>query len=262
MGRSRYQEIAASLRQDIVNGLFRNGTLPAEKELCEIWGTSRGPVRNALALLRQQGYIETGRGSASRIITQMESQSATSYVPFTKWAKASGHKPGGRTIQIALMRADPWRAKQLGIAAGSMAVELRRLRLLDDRPVMLERSLFLKDVGRLLIDENLDDCSITEILAGHDIAFSSTRYSIESIAANAEEAQLIGIREGDPLLRLQRTTTDQNGRVFECADDRYQAGIVSFRVENTPPTSAGPYDSRASMALRTTGTPKLQLLAT
>ncbi|MCD1573026.1 winged helix-turn-helix domain-containing protein, partial [Agromyces mediolanus] len=53
-----YKEIAEELRQRIASGQLSPGDeVPTEAELAERWSTSRGPIRNALAELRQEGLI-------------------------------------------------------------------------------------------------------------------------------------------------------------------------------------------------------------
>lgn len=52
VGRSRYEEIAESLRQAIRGGVHPPGSrLPSESDLAAEWGASRGTVRQAVALL-------------------------------------------------------------------------------------------------------------------------------------------------------------------------------------------------------------------
>ena len=60
--------IAAELRQLIGDGSLQPGdVLPSEARLAEYHLASRGTVRSALALLRQQGVIETVAGRGWRV---------------------------------------------------------------------------------------------------------------------------------------------------------------------------------------------------
>jgi GntR family transcriptional regulator len=55
-----YQQIAGWLRDQIAAGRWpENEPLPAEKELADAFGVSRDAVRHALAVLRDDGLIET-----------------------------------------------------------------------------------------------------------------------------------------------------------------------------------------------------------
>lgn len=53
-----YQDIYIRVRDDILNQKYAGGTFLSEAELCERYGVSRTPVREALIRLAQDQYIE------------------------------------------------------------------------------------------------------------------------------------------------------------------------------------------------------------
>ncbi|MBT2383834.1 GntR family transcriptional regulator [Streptomyces sp. ISL-11] len=64
-----YKQIAADLIRDIEAGTLEVGSpLPSESELVERYGVARNTVRNAVAHLRDGGFVETvpKRGSYVR----------------------------------------------------------------------------------------------------------------------------------------------------------------------------------------------------
>jgi len=65
----RYQQIVADLRGNIERGKYNEGDiLPSEAELKEMFAVSRHTIREALRTLRNEGYLETRQGAATRII--------------------------------------------------------------------------------------------------------------------------------------------------------------------------------------------------
>lgn len=60
-----WRQVAADLRRRIGEGEFP-ARLPAEQALAEEYETAQTTVRKALALLREQGVIETEHGWGSR----------------------------------------------------------------------------------------------------------------------------------------------------------------------------------------------------
>lgn len=63
------RQIARQLGDQIARGKIEVGAkLPTETRLCELFGVSRTAVREAIALLRSQGLIETQRGVGSRVV--------------------------------------------------------------------------------------------------------------------------------------------------------------------------------------------------
>ncbi|MEU7617165.1 GntR family transcriptional regulator [Micromonospora rifamycinica] len=64
----RYRQIADELRARIEAGVLPPGApLPTEPEMMQEWGVSRGPVREAIALLRAEGLISTARRRGSHV---------------------------------------------------------------------------------------------------------------------------------------------------------------------------------------------------
>lgn len=231
---SVYEQIADDLRQRITSGDLRPGDdVPTEGELAARWRTSRGPVRNALAALRAEGLVESTRGRPSRVATRPVRQPVDTSVPFTRWAREIGARPGAHTQSVTLHRADAERAHLLGVEPGDLVVDVLRLRTLDDRPAMLERLTYVEEVGRLLLGADLDAVSITEVLQSHGYDVGDVDHEIDAVAADEDDARLLDVGPGTPVLRLRRFSYGADGRVFEAGDDRYRSDVVRFTVATT-----------------------------
>lgn len=63
--RTRFiHDILSQIEEAIVNGKYRVGDkLPSERELCDLFQTSRGPLREALRVLEQKGLITIKAGA-------------------------------------------------------------------------------------------------------------------------------------------------------------------------------------------------------
>lgn len=226
-----YNQIADDLRDRIVSGQLAPGDdVPTEAELALRWNTSRGPIRNALAMLRTEGLIETTRGRPARVRERRAHQAVDVSIPFTRWARDIGAEPGARTQEISLRKANAEKAALLGIAEGEPVVDILRLRLLDGRPTMLERLTYIEPVGRLLFGVDLDAVSITEYLDELGHGYADVDHEIEAVAADDTDAELLEVLQGTPILRLRRISRDAEGRTFEASDDRYLSDIVRFTV--------------------------------
>ena len=71
--------LAAELRQKILGGEYGDGQrLPAERQLAEHHGLSRGTVREALSLLEQSGLIARRRGSGNYVTDSTEDSTVDS----------------------------------------------------------------------------------------------------------------------------------------------------------------------------------------
>ncbi|WP_240694864.1 GntR family transcriptional regulator [Cryobacterium sp. SO1] len=241
-----YVQIADDLRRRIVSGEMAPGAeVPSEGELAELWHSSRGPIRNALAALRTEGLIETHRGRPARVTERKAQQAADVSIPFTRWALGMGAVPGAVTQEITRRRADEEKARTLGIETGAPIVDVVRLRLLDGRPTMLERLTFIEEVGRVLFDVDLDTVSITEYLDQRGWGYTDIDHEIDAVAADELDGRLLDVQPGTPILRLHRVTRGTDGRVFEASDDRYRSDIIRFTVSASGRAREGSHFIRA-----------------
>lgn len=218
----------------INNGTWPAGSrLPSEAELCREFGTSRGPIRQALAFLRSEGAISGGRGRSPVVRGGVPSQSFSTFNSFTEWARKMGKEPGQRTVEVAIRQAGAEAAAALEIPVGEKVVDVLRVRYLDGEVAMLETSTFIYEVGRLLLDFDTDGGSIFEFLRQRGIKIHSARHTIDAIAASPVQAEALGTQPGWPLLRERRLTAIEDGTHVEYAEDCYLPGITNFIIDNT-----------------------------
>ncbi|WP_245702781.1 GntR family transcriptional regulator [Arthrobacter subterraneus] len=235
-----HERLSEEFRNRIAQGIWAPGSqLPSEAELCREFGTSRGPVRQALAALRAEGVLTGGRGRPPRVCGQVQSQSFSTFLSFTEWALSVGKVPGQRTQEIARRTASEEAASYLCLPHGEPVVELLRLRLLDGVPAMIERTSFVLPLGNRLFDFDTDSGSIFAFLLEQGADLFSARHTIDAVAAGEQDAALLGQPVGTPLLRERRVTSSSTGSPLEYSDDRYLPTLTNFTIENNVQHRAG-----------------------
>ncbi|MDH6113421.1 GntR family transcriptional regulator [Kitasatospora sp. MAP12-15] len=245
-GGALYRQVAADLREAITTGAYGEaGRLPAEGALAERYGVSRGTVRQALAVLRADGLVTSRRGTRRVVLGNARVQSFSELLSFTHWARSMGEEPGGRLESLIRRPADAAEREQLRLEPGAEVYVTLRLRTLSGTPVMVERTVYPQHIGQLVAQLPPDVVSHTEQLREHGILFTDADHTIDVVAANAEDAKLLGCRRGAPLLRERRRTTDPTGTPVEWSQDRYLPGTVAFSVHNSLATSALSRHARA-----------------
>lgn len=238
---ARHEHVAAELRHRITRRVYEIGqSLPTESVLCAEFGVSRGPVRQALSTLRNEGLIRLSRGKPAVVRSHDATQTLDTFTPFTQWAQRTGRTAGSRTIEVARRRASEAAVVALGLEADDFVVEVLRVRLLDGEPAMIERSTFVEAVGSLLFEFDTDTGSITDYLGGRGVFYDSMEHVLDAVAAGNVDAENLGVEPGSPLLRERRTSRDPQGAVFEFADDRYRPDLVAFSIVNARTIDARP----------------------
>lgn len=234
MKMAMHEQLRDEFRHRIDSGSWPEGApLPSEAVLCQEFGASRGPIRQALAALRSDGAISGGRGKPPVVRRAVISQSVETFLSFTEWAESMGKVPGQQTQEITRRPAGPTVAAQLGLQAGDPVVSLLRLRLLDGEAAMVERSHFVPSAGRALFDFDTDSGSTFRYLLSAGVDLHSARHTIDAVAADTVDAELLGVAVGAPLLRERRVTFSSDGDPLEYAEDRYRPELANFMINNT-----------------------------
>ena len=247
-----HRRVTEELRARIGSGEWPVGMqLPSEAALCREFGTSRGPVRQALATLRAEGVVVGGRGRAPVVGRFVPSQSFSTFTSFTEWARSIGKAPGQRTLELAKRPATSVVAGLLRLGEGGAVIDVLRVRSLDGVPTMVERASFILEVGLHLADFDCDSGSLHAHLTSRGIDLRRARHTIDAVAANRLDAEVLGIATGSPLLRERRLTCDGAGRPLCVAEDRYRPELANFAIENevdrrTPLTRADPTHDRSA----------------
>lgn len=169
----------------------------------------------------------------------VQSQPFSTFMSFTEWAESIGRTPGQRTCEVARRPAGTEVARELEIPEGEPVVEVLRLRSLDGTPAMVERTSFVLAVGRMLFDFDPDSGSIFRYLQSQGVDLSRARHTIDAVAADARDAELLQVEPGTPLLRERRLTSSADGRRVEYSEDRYLPELTNFTIENTSEHRAG-----------------------
>jgi GntR family transcriptional regulator len=230
----RHRAIAEELRAGIRAGLYPPGSqLPSELELARSYGVARGTVRQALHTLKAQGTVASRQGARGVVLAEPRSQSFSELISFSAWARSLGEVPSGRVVSLGRHLADELDAGRLDIPHGSAIFRLVRVRLLGARPVLIERTTFPEWVGRLVAAIDLERQSIYAELAGRGVLFASARHTVSAMPAEADDAELLELPAGTPLLRQLRRTSSRAGEPLEWSDDRYRGDTVSFSIDNS-----------------------------
>ena len=230
-GAAPYAEIVADLRRRILDGEFAvGGRLPGEAALAQEYGVTRSPVRRAMAQLARQSLVLSRPRGGWIVQAGHQTQGFDRMLSFAQWAESGGRIPAGRIVSRGYRPATARESRLLGIRLGEPVLRFTRVRILDGRPMMVERSAWAPWVAASIVDVPDDVVSTTEALAEAGIRVTSGTHRIEAAAASKQDAELLGVRRSSPLLQVGRITTTREERIVELGVDRYRPGTIAFEV--------------------------------
>ncbi len=153
-------------------------------------------------------------------------------VGLPEYLRRQGFVAGTQVLSATMAGASELTAAQLALPPGGLVLDIVRIRLADGIPISLERVQLPAELFPGLLELPMGG-SIYELL--------DTRYGIrpedvvehlEVVAASAEEASLLGVGAGTPLLAIARTSSTADGKPFEFSQDLFRADRtrVTFRT--------------------------------
>ncbi|MFC4243580.1 GntR family transcriptional regulator [Gryllotalpicola reticulitermitis] len=230
----RYYAIATELQREIATGAFALGSvLPAEHRLAARFGVSRDTVRKALERLQQRGVVVSRHGVGWLVQSSLHTQPFSVLRSFAQWAQNRGLTPGGRRVSQERGFATLDEARTLHLARGAAVLRVTRVRTLDDRPVMLERTTYAPWVAAVVESLPADVPSVVAAMEQAGIMMVFGQHHIDAVPASSDDARLLAIRRSSPLLRVRRETYGHDGKAIEHGEDRYLPGTIQFEVDSS-----------------------------
>ncbi|SCB39170.1 GntR family transcriptional regulator [Rhizobium hainanense] len=226
-GQSLYRRLATVLQGEIELGdRSANDALPSERELAAHYGMSRDTVRKAVRLLEEQGilYSEHGRG------TFVAPSSVREMSRFLDSFSSDTRKRGGEAGQIILLveqvPASLAVAGVLKIEPRRIVTRVKRIRTIDGNRIGIHDSHLVLPGAITKDDLNLTGSLYALLDRRFDLHAAEGLESVGSIAANTDDAALLHVSEGSPLLLCERITLSERRQPFEYCEMKY---VSSYR---------------------------------
>jgi len=242
-GISRYGRIAAQLQRKIVAGDWPPGkAIPAESALAAEFGIALGTIRQAIAVLVQEGLLERVQGKGTFVRNGLTGASMMRFFRFRAERDSAGGSaeeadnglviPRSEILSCRAVRLDKALAGLFGLDTGARGLAITRRRWLEDKPRLLE-SIWLplprcetlqrlprSNWGDLLYPLLGSHCGVTVHRAVDEVTFRTL---------DADEARLLDLPDGHPCALVTRRAFDLQG---QCVEYRLTRGdAFAFRYQ-------------------------------
>lgn len=232
-----HHQIKVAVLQGVEEGWLQPGErLPRERELAEALGVSLAPVRQAMADLTKEGYVNRTRGKG----TFVRDRKLVEKIQILGSFHDSVRRPGLDPTVLVLSSDFVSPSHEIAVALalrGQQAWCLRRLALLDGEPLALLTAWLPPRYARGVIDQDLGEGSLYEALARvHGVEMTAADNVVEVDHAGLGDAELLGLAPGSPVLRVIGITRNQQDRPVEYSDVLYRPERFRFAIESRRPS--------------------------
>jgi len=228
-GLPHYRRIELALRER-VRTLRPGERLPSDSDLCREFGVSRMTARNAMQRLADDGLVRRVPGRGTFVVEPPAHRHADRLMAFSQEMERLGRRPGSRLLAREIRPATVAEAAALGLRPAEPVVLVRRLRLADTVPMAIETAVLTRRTADVVMVADLETGSLHEALAGAGLQLRRGNATITAEAASPEDARLLAIRAGEPLLVERRVIADAQARPVEATESRYPGNRYALDV--------------------------------
>jgi GntR family transcriptional regulator len=197
--------------------------LPSELDMAGALGVSRMTLRQALNGLESKGLLvrKRGRWGGSFVAKPRFDYELSGLPGFTEQMRRSNARAGARVIEAATINPEPGVREALQLPRRQKVHRITRVRSANREPVAVEVNSYPAALFPGLLSGPLTG-SLYALLrsAGHP-PFSATEV-LEPVIASPEYADLLWMAAGSPLMLVQRTAYDREGRPVEHSYDYFR----------------------------------------
>lgn len=227
-----YKQVYEVLLRRIAQGEWRPGeALPSEQALAAELGVSQGTVRKSLDALTAEKLVQRRQGKGTYVA---EHTPDLALFRFFRLSRADGGErvtPQSTPAAVRRRPAKAVEAEKLGLRRGAQVIEIRRTRLIDGEPlisevIVLPRSLFpgIDRHGELpntLYSLYQSEFGVSVVVANEEL---------QAVAASREDAKILEVEPGTPLLQIDRIAVDLDGRKVEWRCSRCDTRGIVYAV--------------------------------
>lgn len=212
-----YYQVKEKILDKINKGVFNVGDIiPSETELQSLYKVSRITIRRAIQELVHEGYLSTQQGRGTYVSQPKVIQDLNLITSWAETMEKLGMHPETKSIKFTQEPAHTPIAKLLEIEAGRPVYRIDRLRYAGGEPLCIMTNYLVPEIVPGLLEKGLIGESLYETLEkGYGIELSRAVEKVEAKAADKDEAALLRVKKGFPLLYVVRTTYDANDTPIE-----------------------------------------------
>ena len=196
--------------------------LAPERELAARYGTSRTTIRQALAELAVEGRLLRIQGRGT-FVAKPKVARVLELTSYTEDMRAQGLDPQSVILDTGYVAAAGELAGRLGIRAGGRVLHIRRLRLAGGEPMSIDSTyLAARRFPGLRRHLRRNPSLYGTLAAQYGTELAEAQETIETVLAGPQDASLLGVDVGFPLLLTSRHSFDADGSPVEWAQSWYR----------------------------------------
>jgi GntR family transcriptional regulator len=223
-----HHQLYVALKTRLTNGTFApDQPIPGEHQLAERFGMSRVTVRRTLKRLEDEGLIDRRPGVGTFPKRPTAAPKRSQHMSYYDYVAASSRLHEGKILEYAHIPTPPFLLEFAGF--GPVVLKLTRLSSLKLHVSHLLHTYVPADIAQNISKKDIKNRSMLELLKKSGIEAATSELTIGATAAGAEEAQLLEVAVGAPLLEAVRVSFAADGQPIEYNHILSRVDLFAYR---------------------------------
>ncbi|MCH4057299.1 GntR family transcriptional regulator [Lapidilactobacillus gannanensis] len=231
-----YRQLLSTLKKQIVAGDYPNLKLPDERSLSEQYQVSRSTVKRALSILADQGIVFKKRGSGTFINPlYLKNDSVFHYnngsnLGVTDSFQMNGRKPGISLLNFEVVRPQAELKRDLFLKNDDFVYEIKRLRLFDDEPFMIESGYIPIKIMPELSRQIVSGSIFNYLQKEKNQAVTKSYLTISAEPSTKEDQQQLKLQPNEPVGVMAGVFFLDDGTPFEYSRMRLHYKYMKYNT--------------------------------
>ncbi len=231
-----YLQLAKALKHEIEQrGEKGNASLPSESELVKQYRVSRATVRSALSALERQGLIYRRKGKGSFVAIRRIESDVTALVSTSQDMQRRGWDLTTRVLKLERIAPPAHVVRALELTRGVRVYMLTRVRLVDGQPISVQTAYLPAQLYPDLETHDLSASLYHLSEYSYNLQYLNAREVLRARGATRDEARLLKLRAGAPVMYCERVTFTQQGTPMEYLEAVWRGDKYDFTVNLSRP---------------------------
>lgn len=207
-----YAEVVKCLRDRINSLEYKVGDIfPSEQKLALTLNISRNTLRKAMTVLVDEGLLEKRHGSGTYIRNKNIQPNISALKSFSENTQQAGKNCISKVLKFMVIKSNADISSQLRINLGDQVYYIRRLRLIEDKPVQLEDTWMSVALFPDLSLRDMVNSKFAYIEMNCGMTIAGCYETFMPVIPDKEVANLLNISLREPALQLTTQAIDING---------------------------------------------------
>jgi GntR family transcriptional regulator len=229
-----YKQVYDVLVRRIAEGAWGPAeALPSEQALAAELKVSQGTVRKALDVLAAENLVQRHQGKGTFVAEHTQEHALFRFFRLAR-PSTDGERVTPESAPARCKRRVGTSAEigKLHLGKGAKVIEIKRVRLIDQAPVLSEKIIVpLKLFPELDHQDALPNTLYSLYQSVYGVNIVTAKEEVSAVLANKNDEKELGVKPGSPLLRIDRVAMGIGGQRAEWRISRCDTRNIVYAID-------------------------------